>query len=67
MTGPMRVEQPVRWYQVTACGNERCAIYLEHRNRERFSDLLGEAVARFRLALHAYVLMYKHVLTWPYQ
>jgi REP element-mobilizing transposase RayT len=43
-------------YHVTARGNERRAIFLDHRDRERFVGLLAELPGRFGVRAHAYVL-----------
>lgn len=60
MARPIRIERPGAWYHVTARGNERRSIYLDNRDRQRFCQLLAEAVEDFRLVLHAYVLMDNH-------
>ncbi len=41
-------------------GINRSAIFLEDRDRVRFLELLGKAVERFRIRIHAYVLMNNH-------
>ena len=41
-------------------GNERRPIFRDNRDRAHFCDLLGEMVARFRVRLHAFVLMDNH-------
>jgi len=58
--GPIRIERPGAWFHITARGNERRAIYLDARDRRRFLELLAGVVERFRLRLHAYVLMDNH-------
>ena len=45
---------------MTARGNERKAIYRGDRDRKHFSDLFPAWSERFRLRLHAYVLMDNH-------
>jgi REP element-mobilizing transposase RayT len=45
---------------VTARGNERRKIYLNDADRRHFCQLLEEMVLRFRLRLHAYVLLDNH-------
>jgi len=45
---------------VTARGNERKPIYRDDRDRERFLEILADGVNRFRLVVHAYVLMRNH-------
>jgi putative transposase len=60
MARPLRIERPGAWYHVTARGNERRPIYRDDRDRRHFCEVLAEAVDRFHLALHAYVLMDNH-------
>ena len=60
MAKPLRIERAGAWYHVTARGNERRDIYRDERDRRRFCELLGEAVERFRLVLHSYVLRDNH-------
>ena len=45
---------------MTARGNERKAIYRAERDRKHFLELLPLWCERFRLRLHAYVLMDNH-------
>src|SRR5450756_3004686 len=60
MSRPLRIERAGGWYHLTGRGNERRAIYRENRDRQHFCELLAEMVARFRLRLHAFVLMDNH-------
>ena len=60
MARALRIERAGAWYHVTARGNERRPIYRDERDRRRFCELLAEAVNRFRLEIHAYVLMDNH-------
>jgi len=60
MARPLRVEFPGALYHVTARGNERKPIYRDTRDRARFLERLASAVQRYRLRLHAYVLMRNH-------
>jgi REP element-mobilizing transposase RayT len=60
MARPLRIERAGAWYHVTARGNERRAIYRDDQDRRHFCELVGEAVSRFRLMLHSYVLMEDH-------
>jgi REP element-mobilizing transposase RayT len=50
------MDVPGGWYHVTARGNERRAIFLDDRDRERFVELLAELPGRFGVRVHAYVL-----------
>jgi len=60
MSRPLRIERAGGWYHLTARGNERRPIFRDNRDRAHFCDLLGEMVARFRVRLHAFVLMDNH-------
>ena len=60
MARPLRIEYPGALYHVTARGNARQDIFLDHDNRRRFLKTLGLVVARFHLRLHAYCLMNNH-------
>src|SRR5258706_317035 len=60
MSRPLRIEYKGGWYHVTARGNERRAIYRDERDRQHFFELLGEMTERFRVGLHAFVLMENH-------
>ncbi|MBI4659898.1 MAG: transposase [Verrucomicrobia bacterium] len=60
MARPLRNEQAGGWYHVTARGNERKAIYRNDRDRQHFCDRLAEMTDRFRIRLHAFVLMKNH-------
>ena len=60
MSRPLRIERAGGWYHLTGRGNERRSIYRDNRDRQHFCELLAEMVARFRLRLHAFVLMDNH-------
>jgi REP element-mobilizing transposase RayT len=60
MARPLRLERAGGWYHLTARGNERQAIYRDERDRRHFCELLAEMTDRFRVVLHAYVLMENH-------
>jgi putative transposase len=60
MSRPLRIERAGGWYHLTARGNERRPIFRDNRDRVHFCDLLGEMVDRFRVRLHAFVLMNNH-------
>lgn len=60
MTRPLRVDIEDGWYHVTSRGLERRSIFLDDRSREHFLELLCEAVERYRIRIHAYVLMSNH-------
>ena len=60
MARPLRIEFPEAFYHLTARGNERKPIFRDDRDRGRLLDILGEAAERYRLVVHAYVLMRNH-------
>ena len=60
MARALRIEFPGAVYHVTARGNERREIVRDDEDRERFLQLLGEAVLRFGWILTDYTLMTNH-------
>jgi REP element-mobilizing transposase RayT len=60
MARPLRITRPGSWYHLTARGNERRTIYRDEGDRQKFLALLENWVERFRMRLHAYVLMDNH-------
>lgn len=49
MARPLRIEYPGALYHVTARGNAKQDIFLDHEDRHRFLTVLGLVVARFHL------------------
>lgn len=60
MTRPLRVDRAGGWYHVTSRGIERRLIASDERCHEHFCELLEAMVQRFRVRVHAYVLMNNH-------
>ena len=60
MARPLRLVYPGALYHITARGNERREIYRIDDDRSAFLSILSQAVERYRLILHAYVLMNNH-------
>lgn len=60
MARPLRVQYPGAVYHVTARGNERKPIFRSAADRAQFLAVLAHAVERYRLILHAYILMDNH-------
>ena len=60
MARPIRINVAGGWYHVISRGTERRVIYEENPEYAHFLDLLGEMCGRFRLRIHAYVLMPNH-------
>jgi REP element-mobilizing transposase RayT len=55
-----RIEVPYGYYHVVTRGNNRQAIYVDDRDRERFLTLLGRVARRYGWLFHAYCLMGNH-------
>ncbi len=60
MARPLGLNHAGGWYFVTARGKDRKAIFRDDRDRTHFVELLSDWPERFRLRLHAYVLMENH-------
>ncbi len=60
MARPLRIEYEGALYHLTGRGNRREPIFADEQDCERFLQLLGESLRRYRVVLHAYVLMGNH-------
>jgi len=60
MARPLRVNIPDGWYHCMHRGLERSAIFSDDGDCRHFVELLGEAVDRFRVRIHAYCLLGNH-------
>jgi len=60
MARPLRLQYSGALYHITARGNERKNIYRTDEDRHVFLALLAQAIERYRLILHAYILMDNH-------
>ena len=60
MARAARIHVPGAWYHVTARGNERRAIFRTEADYAHLILIIEEAVGRFGLRLHGYVLMQNH-------
>lgn len=60
MSRPLRIARSGAWHHVTARGIERRAIFTTDRDRKHWLELMPEFQDRFRLVVHAYVLMSNH-------
>jgi len=60
MARPLRMDYPDTFYHILARGNERKEIFRDEKDYLRFLDTLGKMVERFKLEVHAYVLMKNH-------
>jgi putative transposase len=57
MARPLRMDYPDTFYHVLSRENERKEIFRDEKDHLRFLDTLGKIVERFKLEVHAYVLM----------
>jgi len=62
MARPVRMDYPGTFYHILSCGNEKREIFRDEKDYLKFLDLLGTMVERFKLEVHAYVLMKNHLL-----
>jgi len=60
MARPTRLDYPDTFYHVLSRGNERREIFYNEKDYFRFLDILGKMVERFKVEVHAYVLMKNH-------
>ncbi len=60
MARPLRIVYEGAFYHITARGNERKNIFLSRRDYEKFLSYLTDAVHKFGMVLHAFVLMKNH-------
>ena len=60
MARPLRVDIADGWYHVAGRGIDRRSIYTDDRDRTHFLELLEALCERYRVVLHAYVLMSNH-------
>jgi len=60
MSRPLRIDVEHGWYHVTNRGTNRGRIFTDARSYAHFLEQMAEAVERFRIRLHAYVLMTNH-------
>ena len=60
MARPLRIEYENALYHITARGNERRDIFADEKDHEKFLFYLGLVHERYKIILHAYVLMNNH-------
>ena len=60
MPRPARFQYPGAWHHVMNRGASRQPIFLSRKDRRLFLKLLGEAVERCQIEVHAYCLMGNH-------
>ena len=57
MGRPIRIEYAGALYHITSRGNERKEIFLDDGERIKFLEILRDYHDRYRILVHAYVLM----------
>ena len=60
MARPLRMQYGGAWYHVTSRGQERQAIFRDDKDWRHFLKLLEATIERYRVRIHAYVLMKNH-------
>lgn len=60
MARPLRLEYEGAFYHVTSRGNERGKIFFSEADYLKFLDYLREAIKKYGIILHGYVLMTNH-------
>ncbi len=60
MARPLRIVYEGAFYHITARGNERKKIFLSRKDYEKFLSDLADALHKFSMVLHAFVLMSNH-------
>lgn len=60
MARPLRIEYEGAVYHVTGRGNEKRKIFFSRKDYEKFKEYLADAVEKYSLILHGYVLMTNH-------
>lgn len=60
MARPLRIEYEGAFYHITARGNERRKIFLSEDDYQKYLAKLSDAIPKFSIVLHAYVLMGNH-------
>lgn len=60
MARPLRIVYEGAFYHITARGNERKKIFLTRKDYEKFLSYLTDALHKFGMVLHPFVLMANH-------
>lgn len=60
MARPIRMDYPETFYHVLSRGNEKREIFRDKSDYLKFFDIISQMVERFKLEVHAYVLMKNH-------
>lgn len=60
MARPQRIEYPGAFYHITSRGNEKGATFWHDRDRRKFLSLIDGVHQRYKILIHAFVLMHNH-------
>ena len=60
MPRPLRIEYPGAWYHVMNRGLGGKNIYDNNKHREKFLQLLADAIEQYKIEIHSYCLMDNH-------
>ena len=60
MARQLRIQRENTWYHVMSRANGVGDLYLDDTDRRRFLGLLSELPGRYRIEIHAFVLMPNH-------
>jgi REP element-mobilizing transposase RayT len=60
MARSLRLDYLETFYHVLSRGNEKREIFRDQKDYPRFLEDMGKMVGRFKLEIHAYVLMGNH-------
>ncbi len=60
MARPLRVEYPGAFYHVMNRGNAGEDVFINQRDKEKFTEYLAKLVERFSIIIHTYCLMSNH-------
>jgi len=60
MARPLRIDYQDTFYHILSRGNEKREIFYDEEDYLRFLQTLGKMVERFKVEIHAYVLMNNH-------
>jgi REP element-mobilizing transposase RayT len=61
MARPLRIEFPGAFYHVSSHGNGRLWLFRNDEDCKKFLDILGLGVERYKVRVHAFVLMRNHI------
>ena len=62
MSRALRIDIAGGWYHILNRGIERRAIFRVPEDYRHFLELVGELPERYKVKIHAYVLMSNHII-----